>query len=755
VIDRARFAGLDFYSPAQMVIFAPSRAPVLSKNLNKLHQLLQKKQLFGDTICVEVRRSLAPILVVGKISIKVPSRFLSTHLARTTMIVTTSRRKSLLQNETPAATRWKPDISIQKAFGRVSWRLSQFSSGWARSVSLVSKNLRASMKSVILAVLGLLAPPLLMLGHIPTWNPISLIQEVVVIWTALLRCTITVSIVASICGAFLIANDPVDNNSNNNSSSTNNNTKTRNPAAKIIRCAKANNLQLPLMALVIGPLLVASSIGQSQLQLGFSSWIWHPLLWGRYNVYLPNSIAPALQGMCLELDPNDSRPLCLPEKSWRVLSADRLDSNNPDDVQSVMKGIKYARDVSGGIIINVMCRDSVNEIPSLRQNVEGLLPFFKDKVAVVIFENDSDDGSREAFKQWAKDAVGYKVDLISCGEDNPDCRFHISHRYEATEVDDYFQSSAIGKMAEFRQKIVDHIVADESYNDFSHMIVFDMDLGVSLSPFGILHTLGNIPEETVASSGRSVFPGSFGSIIKPYDMSAFRPVETHFNQNLMRLHQYFCELLPPGDRWRNQCDALSPMMLAVMLRHDWFSGSQPYEVKSAFNGAVLYPLKLLRSKNPKYNWGEDGQQCEHISFNLDLDRPMYVNPKWDMHLTLENPGGPLGYRALRIAARIASMPKLSMAIGGQVILCTILVVWCFLVLAHHLVMPFFFMLSDSFNNKTSNKQLDEKKKHELEVYWGESDSDDYDSDYSPVSTIDVSRTSSFSRKNSVHDIKLV
>jgi hypothetical protein len=510
------------------------------------------------------------------------------------------------------------------------------------------------------------------------------------------------------------------------------------------------------MAIAIGILLLGLSLGQSQLQLGYSSWVWHPLLWGRYNVYLPNTIAPALSGICLVQDPNDTRPLCLPEESWRVLSADRLDSNDPDDVERVMKGIRYARETSGGIIINVMCRDSGIEIPLLRQNVEGMLPFFQvDKIAVVIFENDSIDGSREAFKQWAQEAVGYKVDLISCGEDNPDCQFHISHRYEATEVDDYFQSSAIGKMAEFRQKIVDHIVADEYYDNFSHMIVFDMDLGVSLSPFGIMHTLGTIPEEAVASSGRSVFPGSFGSIIKPYDMSAFRPVETHLNRNMLRLHKSFCGLLPAGDRWRNQCDALSPIMLAIMLRHDWLLGSKPYEVKSAFNGAVLYPLKLVRSENPIYNWGEDGQQCEHISFNFGLHRNMYVNPKWDMHLTLENPGGPLGYRALRIAARIASSPKLSMAIGGQVVLCTILAVWCFLVLAHYLVLPLFYLMSDGFNYRISNKQLDEKKKQELEIFWGETDSGDFSSDYSPVSTIDVSRTSSFSRKNSVHDIKVV
>jgi hypothetical protein len=437
--------------------------------------------------------------------------------------------------------------------------------------------------------------------------------------------------------------------------------------------------------------------------------MWHPFLWGTYKVYPPSTIAPALEHICLDEDTlqTSTRPLCLSRESWRILSTERLDSNNPEDVRNVLAGIKYAREMSGGLIFSIMSRDTANEIPMLRQNVEGMIPFFPNKVAVVVFENDSVDGSREAFKQWAKDAVGYKVDLISCGDENPDCKFHISHRDEATEATDYFRSSAIGKMADFRQKIVDHVLGSDYYDNYSHMIVLDMDLGVSISPLGILHTLGVLPDETVASAGRSVFPGSFGSILKQYDMSAFRPIETSLNRNMLRLHDAYCDLMPAGDRWHNQCDALSPMMLSMMLRNEWLIGSHPYPVLSAFNGAILYPMKRVRSKKPRYTAGHDGQQCEHIDFNMGMNRTVYVNPKWNMHLTAEQPGGPFASRAMRVSMRILFLPKLFFVMAFQLVGGALLLIFCVMMLTLHLGFPLFYFFLDALhpNEKKSEAEL--------------------------------------------------
>jgi hypothetical protein len=49
----------------------------------------------------------------------------------------------------------------------------------------------------------------------------------------------------------------------------------------------------------------------------------------------------------------------------------------------------------------------------------------------------------------------------------------------------------------------------------AHLLVMDVDLGVSISPLGVLHTLGVRPLAAVAASGRSPKPTSVGSLVRP------------------------------------------------------------------------------------------------------------------------------------------------------------------------------------------------------------------------------------------------
>jgi uncharacterized MAPEG superfamily protein len=52
------------------------------------------------------------------------------------------------------------------------------------------------------------------------------------------------------------------------------------------------------------------------------------------------------------------------------------------------KGVEYAQN-SGGMIVNVMARDTVEAVEPLgRRNNEALSKFFP-KLSVVVFENDS------------------------------------------------------------------------------------------------------------------------------------------------------------------------------------------------------------------------------------------------------------------------------------------------------------------------------------------------------------------------------
>ena len=594
----------------------------------------------------------------------------------------TSRRPSKVEKQKPMKG------AVRKVFRQLSKLSHNLSETSKRSPILQKWNeIRTNPGFLILSALaGLIVPPLVLYNGIPTTDPRELIGYLGVVWTGFLHLDVKPVIVYTILCTVLFARECREEPREE---------KLKCDVRKF-KCCRRRRVPLISFCIMTVGLVVLEAV-HSQVQMFVPSWIWNPFLWGRYHVYESNKIEPALQGLCLDdtaaaAASSSKKPLCLSKKSWKILSAEGLDPTNPQDVHDVSRGIEYVQNMSGGLIINVMSRDTIEAIPHLRRNVEGLVPFFQDKLAVVVFENDSKDGSRDAFKQWAKEAQGYRVDVMSCGEDYPDCRFGISHRYDATEEKDYFKSSAIGRMAEFRQRMVDYIVEEPYYKDYSHMVVYDLDLKVSFSPLGILHTLGILPDDIVASSGRQTWPGSWGTIVPPYDFSAFRPIETEYTRNMLRLQKGFCEILPAGDRWRNLCDAPSPMMLAMTLKQDKLDSPEPYQVVSAYNGATMYPLKLIREEKPQYDVGDDGQRCEHVGFNLSFSRHMFVNPKWTFHVSPNNPGGPTGARAFKSVARIVFLPQLGIVIFLITLSSMLLMVTSIMLLTLNVGFPVIYML---------------------------------------------------------------
>ena len=265
------------------------------------------------------------------------------------------------------------------------------------------------------------------------------------------------------------------------------------------------------MSLAIAFVLMHLVIFQMALQMGYPSLLWNPFLWGWYKVYLPQNIGMAMKGACF--DNLAARiPLCLEEWQWDELSSGTLSSANPDDVLAVQRGYQYLQNNSGGILINALARNVVDAIPALKQNMEGLAPLVKDnKLALVLFENDSNDGTREALKEWAQEEnKEYSVDLMGCGAQNPDCLLNIEDRYDSNLFVNP-NASGVGKLGEFRQIFLEYITSKSKYDHYSHMIVLDVDLGTSLSPLGVLHTLGlkgDLAEDyVVASASSQVWPG--------------------------------------------------------------------------------------------------------------------------------------------------------------------------------------------------------------------------------------------------------
>lgn len=466
----------------------------------------------------------------------------------------------------------------------------------------------------------------------------------------------------------------------------------------------------PACVLIILALAIVIVVGSTgPLEVLYPSWAWFPFIWGRYRVYNPHELAPALQPLCVS---NSSAAvtsattredrLCLSRKSWNILSAGHLSSRRRSDVENVLKGVQFATNKSGGLVIGILSRDTLDAIEPLRQNVEALAKFFPEKLSIVVFENDSVDGTREAFEQWSRATVGYRVDLMGCGADNPNCKLKEADRHDSSKnADDFFRRPSAGKLPKFRQQLLEHVLEDPLLKNYSHMMVMDLDLAVSISPLGLLHSLGLMPDQPIASSGRTPIAGSLGTMVLPYDTVAMRFARTSANQRILNFHRGWCEMASPGDRWRFECPNTSPFSLMLTVDAT-ATGTEPYKMRSAFNGAILYPLELIRKTKAYYHTGKDGQSCEHVGFHESLKTPVYVNPKWSFQIDPRNPGGPTGFRGLNSTLRVLFFHRLSHILTCLVYFGIFIFSSCFMVL----VLNFFYPLVHAVLRRldTSNRQ---------------------------------------------------
>jgi len=442
-----------------------------------------------------------------------------------------------------------------------------------------------SAVTTLAALSALFVAPLLLWDAYPAkkYQVLALLRHVELIWVALLHISVwpVVGITAALATC-LVASSRASCRKGGSCSAL---------LQRVLLTPKSSvHYKMPLLLSFTFSGLIST---QSFLQMAFPSIVWNPAIWGgfRHKVYSPADIERNWRGGCFHehhrqfgehyyddsnsghdatsstpsalssssslLRSNTSshkkqlqrRPLCLSEQQWSHLSSGTLSSRNAHDVATVRRGLQYLQTQSRGIVINALARNIRQSIPDLRLNIEGLVPLLGEhtKLSLVVFENDSVDGTREELMKWAEEvnlhpessasssSSRYNVDVIQCPPPNTDCKLNIIDRNEIYGGENK-TASGVGKLGDFRQIVLEHVV--KNYGDYSHMIVLDVDLGVSLSPLGIVHTLGLSSDEegsgedgqirgdsqekgggvlvaekyVVASAATQVWPGTFGTM---------------------------------------------------------------------------------------------------------------------------------------------------------------------------------------------------------------------------------------------------
>jgi len=270
------------------------------------------------------------------------------------------------------------------------------------------------------------------------------------------------------------------------------------------------------------------------------------------------------------------------------------------DKEMVDKGLEYLR--SKKIIIAGLVRDSKDNIDTIKEHINRVGKLFRD-YRVLVVENDSKDGTREAILQWAE--KNPKVIVLGCGVNANTCRLELPKTGRMKLHDE----PRIRKMVLLRNIYMDYVSQNEElFYDYDFLAALDMDIE------------GRFYIEGMANSG-------YKFMIKPeLDGLCANGIKVN-NMGLYTSKSYF----DPYAHKEIGEKGLAPEKITA------FWGLYPgkslqeckareHKVRSCFNGFTIYRLDRLLGK--KYVYREEGGEvlCEHVTLNEQLEN-LYIDPQ--------------------------------------------------------------------------------------------------------------------------------
>jgi|GEM_PF-373730 len=239
----------------------------------------------------------------------------------------------------------------------------------------------------------------------------------------------------------------------------------------------------------------------------------------------------------------------------------------------------YKRMEEQEVVICGLARDIMQALPRTIARIERLGEKFKD-YKVVIFENDSTDGTREMLQYWEK--VNPKVAVLS-------------EELNAEKWGPVQDLERMAQMAAYRNRYLQHI-RKQQYK-FDYLIVFDLDIPLGFSYDGVAHSFGFDNWDVMGANGILVPP--YGDPIPNpifYDAFAFRP---------------------KGDKPAKSLKEINALQFQ--------RGEELVPVGSVFGGLTIYRASGILA-GAQYS----GEDCEHVMLHQWLrengfDR-QFLNP---------------------------------------------------------------------------------------------------------------------------------
>jgi hypothetical protein len=301
-----------------------------------------------------------------------------------------------------------------------------------------------------------------------------------------------------------------------------------------------------------------------------------------------HELTPARRAdVCLENSSSDGRPVSgrLQRISRRLSPEGFPESAFPplsqyEDEYRRCVALGQRRTAEASVVICGLCRDVAPILPATISRVEELASRFG-KCAVLVYENDSTDGTEALLRDWA--ASNSEVRVVSESLRQPKINYGTSE-------------ARTQRMAYYRNRCRQCVL--DSFSDFEFVIVIDMDLAGGWSCDGIANTFGHDDWDFVGANGMSFRTRDDPQTFEFFDTFAFR-----------------------ADRpiSRGQAAGARVPMAPCFVRGEPF-----FPVRSCFGGLGVYRMDGYRSAT------YDGADCEHVTFHAAMRERgfsrLFLNP---------------------------------------------------------------------------------------------------------------------------------
>lgn len=270
-----------------------------------------------------------------------------------------------------------------------------------------------------------------------------------------------------------------------------------------------------------------------------------------------------------------------------------------------------AKCLASKIVFTGLCRDCGEYIDKNLRILEEAGKHFSD-YKIVIFENDSKDGTRDMIVAAAKNNP--RIILLDCEHmGSKDCRLNEINLY------DYGACSLkrMKKMALFRNQPLTYV--KEHLSDYEYLLTIDLDMEGTFSFDGLFNSIAYDGWDAIIPNARCPFPGTLGMVTGALDMLAFSPVDdTNIHGQKLGVIEATKGLLKMNYLMINAKDLV--------------------KVQSAFSGVALYKIPSILKCSYAGN-----TKCEHLDLHLDMKNHgcgnIYINPKWIIYFGIPGPMG--------------------------------------------------------------------------------------------------------------------